>query len=641
MFKRLNIALLILLGFTAAVFAQGIAIDPAEYTPSARVLGMGRAYVGLADDVSAIYLNPAGIANSKTWKIGSMSGKFVSDYDYLSATGIYPVNVGVVGVGFDTYSIGGALATTIDATSDPNDPIYIVDPSQPSISNYNSVLILSYAVKGEQIPIKSNLLNNLSVGANLRLYSVGLAGDHITEGSANGFEADFGAMYSLYPQLSLGASVQNVLPASMGGKLTYIGGHTETYPASAKIGAALKIVGQEDSLMAFQEQQVVYLLDFDIKPTTTGWPIVYHTGLEWTPVPLFSLRAGIDQTALGDGLGTYLIFNDLTLGAGMNYNGFKFDYAYRQFNAIPGADNHSFSLSFSPAVKGKKASSKLIDIEKPLDKTLTFKNEEEVKGKITDLSKAKNLQIDKQPVLMSPLGEFSLNVKMKELKNKIEVTALDRFKTPIVEEKLRLLKLAAFPDVPEGYWARQQVSLVSMLNIVTGYPDGTFRPEGNITRAEMAALLMRSNAGRVTSNELNPVTRNSSLVSTFRDVKSSHWASGFIADAAATGVVEGYPDKTFRPKGNITRAEGLAMIARFAKVTQEAYSFQFFPDVSASYWASPIIAGSSKAGMLEFLKGRAFEPKRNMTRAEAVEVLYRTQFVKNLLDKDLLNWEGY
>ena len=83
------------------------------------------------------------------------------------------------------------------------------------------------------------------------------------------------------------------------------------------------------------------------------------------------------------------------------------------------------------------------------------------------------------------------------------------------------------------------------------------------------------------------------------------------------------------------------MIARFAKVTQEAYTFQFFPDISTNYWASPIIAGSSKAGLLEYLKGRAFEPKRNLTRAEAVEILYRTQFVKGLLDKDLLNWEGY
>jgi len=207
-----------------------------------------------------------------------------------------------------------------------------------------------------------------------------------------------------------------------------------------------------------------------------------------------------------------------------------------------------------------------------------------------------------------------------------------KIQKPVDEQKIRILRVTAFPDVPEGYWARQQVSLISMLNIVTGYPDGSFKPEGSITRAEMAALLMRSQTTRsqIPGKEIS-----------FSDVARNHWASQYIADAAESGVVEGYPDKTFRPKGNITRAEGLAMIARFAKITQEVYSYQYFPDVTSTYWASPIIAGASKAGLLEYLKGKEFEPKKNLTRAEAVEILYRTQFVKGLLDKDLLNWEGY
>lgn len=83
------------------------------------------------------------------------------------------------------------------------------------------------------------------------------------------------------------------------------------------------------------------------------------------------------------------------------------------------------------------------------------------------------------------------------------------------------------------------------------------------------------------------------------------------------------------------------MIARFAQVTREVYSQKLYPDIASTYWAAPIIAGSNKAGMLEYLKGKPFEPKRKLSRAEAVEILYQTKFVKELLNKDLLNWEAY
>src|SRR3989338_764250 len=66
---------------------QFMAWDPSRHTPNARTLGLGRAFVGLADDTAAIYTNPAGLAEHDNWEFSSMSGRFVDEFSYYSATG--------------------------------------------------------------------------------------------------------------------------------------------------------------------------------------------------------------------------------------------------------------------------------------------------------------------------------------------------------------------------------------------------------------------------------------------------------------------------------------------------------------------------------------------------------------------------
>jgi hypothetical protein len=177
--------------------------------------------------------------------------------------------------------------------------------------------------------------------------------------------------------------------------------------------------------------------------------------------------------------------------------------------------------------------------------------------------------------------------------------------------------------------------MLAMAGVITGYPDGTFRPEGNITRAEMCSLLMKTRMQLVTGESLGTPEAMA-----FDDVKISHWAAAYIAQAAKLGVVKGYPDNTFKPGGNITRAEGLAMIARFAGISEEAYNNEF-NDVRSSNWAATIIAGAYKANILEYLKGKPLEPNVKLMRSETVEMLRQTQTVKDLLNKDLLNWDSY
>ena len=108
---------------------------------------------------------------------------------------------------------------------------------------------------------------------------------------------------------------------------------------------------------------------------------------------------------------------------------------------------------------------------------------------------------------------------------------------------------SAYSDVPSGLWYSTSVATLSSMGVITGYPDGTFRPTANITRAEFATLLSRLSGA------------DSARGAAFSDV-SAHWARKAIAAVSAKGWVSGYPDGTFRPNANITRAEAMAMLNR-------------------------------------------------------------------------------
>jgi len=108
---------------------------------------------------------------------------------------------------------------------------------------------------------------------------------------------------------------------------------------------------------------------------------------------------------------------------------------------------------------------------------------------------------------------------------------------------------ARFPDVKKGVWYYQGVTYLASIGIVTGYPSGQFEPDALITRAEFTAMLSRF-------FEFEPGSGTS-----FPDI-TSHWAKNYINYAASKDWVKGYPDGTFRPENNLTRAEAVTAINR-------------------------------------------------------------------------------
>ena len=148
---------------------------------------------------------------------------------------------------------------------------------------------------------------------------------------------------------------------------------------------------------------------------------------------------------------------------------------------------------------------------------------------------------------------------------------------------------------------------------VQGYPNGTVKPAGNITRAETAAILFRlmDDASRKTYY---------STKSGFRDVASGSWYNTYVATLNNAGVITDSANGYFRPNEAITRAELAAMLAKFSETTGAA---NYFNDVSAKYWAANAIAICAKLGWINGYPDGTFRPDKNVTRAELMAMINR------------------
>ncbi len=109
---------------------------------------------------------------------------------------------------------------------------------------------------------------------------------------------------------------------------------------------------------------------------------------------------------------------------------------------------------------------------------------------------------------------------------------------------------ATYSDVPETHDRYEAINMLSSLDIITGYPDGTFQPDKEVTRAEMAALITRMFKLDSTAVTEPP----------FSDVEVDYWAAANIVAAKNMNIINGFPDGTFRPQDNVTYEQAVKMI---------------------------------------------------------------------------------
>ena len=136
-----------------------------------------------------------------------------------------------------------------------------------------------------------------------------------------------------------------------------------------------------------------------------------------------------------------------------------------------------------------------------------------------------------------------------------------------------------FSDVPKGCWAANYIGHMRQFGIITGYSDGSFRPDAPVTRAEFAAIASR----------FEKLTEGSK---SFTDVPDTYWAARYIDFAATRGWVTGYSDGTFKPEDPITRAEVAAATCRLLErsadqsyIRSHLKELRTFADMTESHWA--------------------------------------------------------
>ncbi|RKD26935.1 Ig-like domain (group 2) [Caminicella sporogenes DSM 14501] len=167
----------------------------------------------------------------------------------------------------------------------------------------------------------------------------------------------------------------------------------------------------------------------------------------------------------------------------------------------------------------------------------------------------------------------------------------------------------------KGHWAEKYVKELVEIGIISGYPDKTFKPEKEITRAEFITMLVKAfNLERRREKE-------------FKDIKG-HWAKEEIKLAASNGIIEGYEDGTCRPDEKITREEMAVIIAKVLK--QKGYKeatleeLNIFTDKEEiSVWAREAVSMCVKEKIIRGMEDGRFAPKERANRAQAAVMLYK------------------
>lgn len=173
----------------------------------------------------------------------------------------------------------------------------------------------------------------------------------------------------------------------------------------------------------------------------------------------------------------------------------------------------------------------------------------------------------------------------------------------------------AFSDVPPGYWAEAYIKALAAREVIAGFPNGTFRPNEPVTRAQFAAIISKAFSPSPTQAAIN-----------FKDVRTNYWAYQAIQTSYRGGFLTGYPGQVFRPEQRIPRLQALVSLASGLKLrSDDTTVLRVFSDQSQiPTWASTAIAGATqKQLVVNYPTLTQLNPNRDATRAEVAAFVYQ------------------
>lgn len=175
-----------------------------------------------------------------------------------------------------------------------------------------------------------------------------------------------------------------------------------------------------------------------------------------------------------------------------------------------------------------------------------------------------------------------------------------------------------FSDL-QGYWATECITQLAGRNIISGYPDGRFRPDAPVTRAEFAALVSKAFPNA-------PFVRGAIA---FTDVPAKYWAIEAITAATRAGFLSGFPDRTFKPNLPIARVQVLVALVSGLKLNPTANPGEtlkkYFDDAAAipAYATDAVAAATQRYLVVNYPQVRRLWPNRNATRGEVAALICR------------------
>jgi len=160
----------------------------------------------------------------------------------------------------------------------------------------------------------------------------------------------------------------------------------------------------------------------------------------------------------------------------------------------------------------------------------------------------------------------------------------------------------------QGHWAMSTVQTMVDQGVVLGMPDGSFKPDNSISRAEFATLLVKA---------YNLEDRSGKVF----DDTSSHWAKDYVSAATAFGITNGYNEVRFGPDDPITREQMAMMVVNTAGINNSSITLSCSDSNKISSWAKDAVTAAYAMGLIKGMPDGSFSPQVAATRAEAVTVI--------------------
>ncbi|MCC5645369.1 S-layer homology domain-containing protein [Nostoc sp. CHAB 5824] len=177
-------------------------------------------------------------------------------------------------------------------------------------------------------------------------------------------------------------------------------------------------------------------------------------------------------------------------------------------------------------------------------------------------------------------------------------------------------------DVSSDYWARPFIQALADNNVITGFPDGTFRPNQAVTRAEFAALIQKAFGNQNRVRQLS--------AGGFSDVPANYWAASAIQQAYETGFLAGYPGNVFRPNQQIPKVQAIVALTNGLGLTASSTGTSsdlstYYSDASSipDYAVSSVTIATQSNIVVNYPDVKQLNPQQPLTRAEAAALLYQ------------------